>query len=67
MYVINLDAKQSKGTYCLSLFIDRNTVVSIDIFQIEYIPQEVLNKIKNKSITYNCVDFIVLLSRNTCM
>ena len=43
-YVINLDNK--KGTQWVSLFIDRNTAVYFDSFRIEYIPQEVLNKIK---------------------
>ena len=42
-YVINLDEKQSKGTYWVSLFIDRNTAVYCDSFGIEYILQEVLN------------------------
>ena len=45
--------KKSKGTQWVSLFIDRNTAVYFDSFGIEYIPQEVLNKIKDKSITHN--------------
>ena len=52
-YVINLDDKHSKGTNWLSLFIDRNTAVYFDTFGIEYIPQEVLSKVKDKSITHN--------------
>ena len=35
------------------LFIDRNTVVYSDSFGIEYVPQEVLSKIRDKSITHN--------------
>ena len=35
----------------VSLFIDRNTAVYFGSFGIEYILQEVLNKIKDKSIT----------------
>ena len=71
MYVINLHDKQSKETHWVSLFIDRNTAVYFDSFGIEYIPKEVSNKIKDKSITtyleYNlmillCVDFLLLLS-----
>ena len=50
--MINLSDKNSKGTYRTSLFIDRNLAVYFDCFGIEYIPQEVLNKIKNKSITH---------------
>ena len=73
-YVINLDDKQSKGTHRVLLFIDRNTVVYFGSFGIDYIPQKVLSKIKDKSITQNifrnkimiilCVDFIVSLSKN---
>ena len=47
-YVINLDDKQSKGTYWVSSIIERHTAVQYDSFEIEYIPQEMLNKIKSK-------------------
>ena len=75
-YVINLDDKNSKATHWVSLFINRNTVVYFDSFGIEYIPQEVLNKIRDKSITHNifsiqnndsiicrfyCIDFIAYM------
>ena len=53
MYVINLNDKNSKGTHWVSLIIDRNLAVCFDSFGIEYIPQEVLNKIRDKSITHN--------------
>ena len=52
-YVLNVDDKNSKETHSVSLFIHKNTAVYFDSFGIEYIPQEVLNKIKNKSITHN--------------
>ena len=53
VYVINLDDKNSNGTYWVSLFVDNNLAVYFDSFGIEYIPQEVLNKIKDKSIAHN--------------
>ena len=53
MYVINIDNKNSTGTKWVSLFIDRNFAVYFDSFGIEYILPEVLNKIRNKSITHN--------------
>ena len=53
VYVINLNDKNSKGTHWVSLFIDRNTAAYFDSFRIEYINQEVLNKIKDKSIIHN--------------
>ena len=48
---MNLDDKNDKGTHWVSLFIDKNTGVYFDFFGIEYIPQEVFNKIRDKSIT----------------
>ena len=49
--VINLNDKNSKGTHWVSLFIHKNIVIYFDSFGIEYIPQDVLKKIRNKSIT----------------
>ena len=40
-------------THCISLFTDRNRALYYDFFEIGYILQEVLNKIKVKSITHN--------------
>ena len=51
--MINLDDKKSKGTDWVSLLIDRNTAIYFDSFVIEYIPQEILSKIKDKSNTHN--------------
>ena len=51
-YIINLDDKKSKGTHWVTLFIERNTVY-FDSFGMEYIPQELSNKIKDKSIIHN--------------
>ena len=51
-YVINLDDTKGKETHWVSLFIGRNTVVYFYSFEIEYIRKEVLNKIKDQSITY---------------
>ena len=53
MYVINLDNKNSKVTHLLSSFINRNTAVYFDSFGIEYVTQEVLNKIRDKSVIHN--------------
>ena len=70
-YGINLDDKNSKESYWVSLFIDKNTAEYFDSFGIEYITHEVLNKIRDKSISIYleykimnllCVDFIVPLS-----
>ena len=34
-------------------FIDRNTAAYFDSFEVEYIPQDVLNKVKDKSVTHS--------------
>ena len=70
--VINHGDKNSKGKHYVSLFIDRNLAVYFDSFGMEYIPQEILNKIKinqlltiyleYKIIILLCMDFIVSLS-----
>ena len=52
-YVINFNDTISKGTLWVWLFIDRNTAVYFHYFGNEYIPQEVLTKVKDKSITHN--------------
>ena len=44
-HVINLDSKNSNGKHWISIFFDRNKVIYFDSFGIEYIPQDVLNKI----------------------
>ena len=41
---------KSKGTHWVSLFIDRNAALYFHFLGVENIPQEVLNKIKDKSI-----------------
>ena len=45
--------RKNKRTQWVSLFIDRNTALYLDSFGVEYISQEVLNKINDKSITHN--------------
>ena len=64
--------KKNKGTHWVSLFIDRNTVAYFDSLGMEYIPEEVLTKIKLASIKLTmhlecmimiliCVTFIAFL------
>ena len=52
-YVINLDDDNSKRIHWVLIFIERNLAVCFDSLGIEYIPQEVLKKIKDKSIAHN--------------
>ena len=69
-YVTNLDDNNSKWTHLASLFIDRMATVYFDSFGIEYVPLQVLHKIRDKSITHNrfrIKDITVLASKNICM
>ena len=52
-YVLNLDDKNGKGAHWVSLFIHKNVAIYFDSFGIENIPQEALNKIREKSINHN--------------
>ena len=50
--MVNLEDENSKGKYWVSLFVNKNAAVYFDSFEIEYIPQEIWNKIKDKPITH---------------
>ena len=50
--MINLDDKKSKGIHWVSLFFDRNKLAYFGYFESEYIPQDVLNTMKD-SIAHN--------------
>ena len=66
-----------KGHIRFHYFFDKNLAVYFNSFGIEYISQEVLNKIKDNRNIFRiqfysntnllCVDFIVSLSLNTCL
>ena len=53
VYVIHPNDEESKGTRWVSLFCDINKAVYFDSFGMEYIPQVVLNKIRDKPITHD--------------
>ena len=48
-----MNLKESKGNHSVSIYIDINTDVNFDSFGNEYIPQDLLNKIKDKSTIHN--------------
>ena len=52
-YVINLDGRNGKGTHWISLIIHNDVAISFNYFGIEYIPQEVIQKIRDKPSTRN--------------
>ena len=52
--------KKTKGTHWVSLFIDRNTAVCFDSFGIEYIPQEVLNKVRDNQLLLIYLEYKIM-------
>ena len=52
-YVTNLNGKQNNRMHWISFFIEKHTFSYFNWSGSEYIPQDVLNKIKDKSITCN--------------
>ena len=46
---------KSKEKHWVSLFLDRNRLVYYDLLGIECTSQEILNKIRDKSITHNTI------------
>ena len=45
-YVINLDHSKNTGTHWVVIFLKSNEVIYFDSFGVEYIPKEIMEKIK---------------------
>ena len=56
-HVLNLDEKQGKETHWLSLFMERNTVVYFDTFQIECSPSKKKKKTLHKKKKFPIKNF----------
>ena len=52
-YVINLDDYTNVGTHCIALFCNRNEIVYLDSFGVEYIPEKIKEFIGNKNTKAN--------------
>ena len=61
MKFVNHHEKECKKTDWVLLFIYINTAIYFDSFQIEYIPEDVLNKIRDKSITHNIIEYNLMI------
>ena len=61
MKFVNHHEKECKKTDWVLLFIYINTAVYFDSFQIEYIPEDVLNKIRDKSITHSIIEYNLMI------
>ena len=49
-YVINLDHRKNTGTHWVVIFVKEDEVIYFDSFGVEYIPKEIMERIKNKNI-----------------
>ena len=71
-YVINLDHSENTGTHWIVIFVKSNEVIYFDSFGVEYIPKEIMKRIKNKNITFTiylefkifCILFIEYMINN---
>ena len=52
-YVINLDHSENTGTHCIVIFLKNIKVIYFDNFGVEYIPKDIMKRIKNKNIKSN--------------
>ena len=49
-YIINLDHSKYIGTHWIVIFVKEDKVIYFDSFTVEYIPKEIMERIKNKYI-----------------
>ena len=52
-YVINLHHSRNTGTHWVVIFINSSEVIYFDSFGVEYIPKEIMERIKDKNIKTN--------------
>ena len=52
-YIINLDHSKNTETHGAVIFVKKDEVIYFDSFGVEYIPKEIMERIKNKSIKTN--------------
>ena len=50
VYVINLDHSENTGTHWIVIFMKSNEAIYFDSFGVEYIPKEIMERIKDKNI-----------------
>ena len=81
-YGINLDHSKNTGTHWVVIFVKKDEVIYFDSFGVEYIPKEIMERIKNKNIKtstfriqdynsimcgYFCILFIAYLLNNKAL
>ena len=49
-YIINLDHSKNTGTHWVVIFVKEDQLIYFDSFGVEYIPQEILEKIEHSSL-----------------
>ena len=61
VYVINLDHSENTGTHWVLIFVRKNEVIYIDSFGVEYIPKEIMERIRNKNIKTSILEFKITI------
>ena len=50
-YIINLDEYESIGTHWIALYVNAENITYFDSFEVEHVPKEMRNFIRNENIT----------------
>ena len=50
-YIINLDEYESIGTHWKALYVNAENITYFDSFEVEHVPKEIRNFIRNENIT----------------
>ena len=52
-YIINLDHSENTGTHWIVIILKKDEVIYFDSFGVEYIPREIMKRVKYKNIKSN--------------
>ena len=69
-YVINLDHSRNTGTHWVVIFVKSNEVIYFDSFGVEYIPKEIMERLKKKDIktsVFRIQDYSSIMCGYFCM
>ena len=59
-YVINLDHSKNTGTHWVVIFVKEGEVIYFDSFVVEYIPKELMERIKHGSLEIKTLNQVSL-------
>ena len=60
-YVINLDHSKNTGTHWVVIFVKEDEITYFDSFGVEYIPKEIMEKTKIKTLKQVSLEFKIII------